>query len=608
MKRNHRYLSIVLSAVVGLSAAACISDDAFLTEQPKALLTVENAFDAPEQILNTLLTGYNEFNDFYIGGMMGYSYANGTDLIDQKFNIGQTGHMSNFEAAWSTTSSMPKDLWDKFYRVISYSNLALDQVDNVSWESESDRKRIVAEAYFLRGLSYMRLGELFGGVPLQTEYSENPRFDYDRASRTETYDLAIDDLLRAYEGLPAQTGADRGRAGKGAAATYLAEAYLARGVEKGDDKSDYSEAAKYAQACIDLHPLMKGRFGVRAPGATGSNYGVPNEYLEGNVFTDLFSGENVRSVANTEAVWVIMTPLNYEQRSEYGGSIPSTIGTTPAIQDFRWAPAYQEEGAAAGPWKAYSAKYGGAMGPAFQGGIGWACTTPTDYAAVTLWDAEHNNNSTADYRYIEDVSVQTKYLCCDENHSLYEQKVGWDEIDHSTPEMAGNYYPIFYKETPFSKWDFDENQPAGWFGNFTDYYRSRYAIRSVEAWFLLAEAKLRSGDTAGATDAVNEVRTRSHANPFSTITLDIILDERGREMLYEEFRWATLLRLKPAEWKQRLYDHGMYCARPGATIYPEIRRWAEYTKNIPWDLFPIPQTYIDLNNGSEGMPQNEGWT
>ena len=92
------------------------------------------------------------------------------------------------------------------------------------------------------------------------------------------------------------------------------------------------------------------------------------------------------------------------------------------------------------------------------------------------------------------------------------------------------------------------------------FYRSRYAARSAEAYFLLAEALLRSGDTAGATAALNEVRARAHANPFDTVTIDTILDERGRELLYEEFRWATFLRMKPEEWKKRIYDHGMYSA------------------------------------------------
>lgn len=120
----------------------------------------------------------------------------------------------------------------------------------------------------------------------------------------------------------------------------------------------------------------------------------------------------------------------------------------------------------------------------------------------------------------------------------------------------------------------------------------------------------RGGDVAGATAAVNAVRARAEAEPFATVDIDKILDERGRELLYEEFRWATFLRMKPAEWKKRIYDHGMYSARtsaPASELYPNTRRWAEDTGEIKFNLFPIPQTYIDLNTGSDGLYQNEGW-
>ena len=106
---------------------------------------------------------------------------------------------------------------------------------------------------------------------------------------------------------------------------------------------------------------------------------------------------------------------------------------------------------------------------------------------------------------------------------------------------------------------------------------------------------------------MNAVRERAQAIPFSTVDIQTILDERGRELLYEEFRWATFLRMKPAEWKERIYNYSMYAARPTATdLYPNGRRWAEDNKEIAFNLWPIPQTYIDLNTGSV-LPQNDGW-
>ena len=615
----------ILGAILGcMAAVSCISDKDFLEEKPKDKLTIANAYNTSDQVLNTLLTGYFEFEELYFPGSMGqglcYNTVTGTDMVDNKYQLGAAQHMSNFTAAWSATSTLPKSLWDKFYKVISYANLAVSKLDAVSWPSDAAKKRIEGEAYFLRGLSYLRLAELFGGVPIIPEYTETPNYAYTRNTRVETYDFAILDLKNAYEMLPWDLGGEYGRAGKGAAGMYLAEALLGRGVADNDNKTDFDNAAKYAQEVISHHPMMTSRFGVRNIGATGSHYGIPNEDPDGNVITDLFVAQNIISATNSEAIWVMVSAPDSATFAANGGEFfnptpggrrCNTLGLSPALQDYLWADEYKVDGAAAGPWQSFSAKYGGEMSPATHGGTGWAQSTPTWYASYTMWDDAHNNNSLGvDLRYIEDVTVKTEFLCCDEKHPLYEQKVGWNHIKRDTPELCGIYFPIWYKETPFDLWDYDPADPGfSWFGKYINFYRSKYAARTPEVYFLLAEAKLRGGDAAGAKDAINAVRARANAKPFDSVTIDTILDERGRELLYEEFRWATFLRMKPAEWKKRIYDHSMYAARSTASaaeLYPNARRWAEDTGEIKFDLFPIPQTYIDLNTGAE-LTQNEGW-
>ena len=610
MKSYKFFLGILGVALIGSMSVSCVSDKEFLTEKPKGQLTVNNAYNSSSQVVNTLLTGYYEYEELFFPGEFGqgicYNTSAGTDMTDNKYQLGASQHMSNFSAAWSSTTGLPKSLWDKFYKIISYANLANSQMDNVTWDNEAQKTRTVGEAAFLRGISYLRLGELFGAVPLVLEYSETPNYAFNRDPRKDVYDTAINDLKTAYTNLPESV--EYGRAGKSVAAMYLAEALLAQGVETNNNAL-FTEAAKYAQEVVSKHPLMTERFGVRAPGATGSRNGIANEYLEGNVYSDLFVADNIISSQNTEALWIMVCAPNYAEWSTNGGRRNNTLGLTPALQDYEWAPEYKTAGAADGPWKSFSAKYGGALSPASHGGTGWAQTTPTWYASYTMWDAEHNNNSTQDLRYQEDVTVQTEFLCCDDKHPLYEQKVGWNHINRSTPELSGIFFPIYYKETPFSEWDYDmTSKPMfGWMGTFVNFYRSRYAARSAEAYFLLAEAKLRSGDAAGAAEALNVVRSRAKANPIANVTIDTILDERARELVYEEFRWATFLRMKPEEWKPRIYNYGMYSARPGAEVYPNIRRWSEDPSDLKFNLLPIPQTYIDLNTGSDGMTQNEGW-
>ena len=227
-----------------------------------------------------------------------------------------------------------------------------------------------------------------------------------------------------------------------------------------------------------------------------------------------------------------------------------------------------------------------------------------------MWGADYNGNKPEeahDLRFVEDVTATCRYIVLDDTHSMYEQKVGWDETDHSADKKASTWGPIFYKETCFSKWDYDPEQPSVKDGFFVYDYRNKYAARSAEAWLLLAEARLRGGNAAGALEALNTVRARAEAKPFTSIDMDVVLDERARELLFEDFRWATFLRMKPEEWKHRIYDHGTYSARGDAKVFPEIKRWAVFKGEIEWNLWPIPQKYIDINNQSDGMPQNEGF-
>ncbi|MBR6211555.1 MAG: RagB/SusD family nutrient uptake outer membrane protein [Bacteroidales bacterium] len=591
--------------------SGCLSDKEFLTEQVRDRVTTLNAFETSDQVLNTIFTGYYDMSEMYFpnGSGMGIRFTKtaGTDIFDGKYQLGAGSHMSNIKGAWSTDKSVPKNFWDAFYKIISYSNLAISQLDNVSWTSNELKARVEAEALFLRGVCYLRLAELYGGVPLVLEYSEVPDFGYTRATRVETYNTAINDLKAAYNTLPSTLAQNEsGRASKWAAAFYLSEAYLALGVEENDNKTDFDNSAKYAQEVLTNRPLMTERFGVRLPGATGENFGIPNADPTGTVYKDLFVSANVIRPENTEAIWIMESAPDYASYAMNKGRRFETYGLSPSLKSRKWRKEYEEPGAGPGPWATVSAKYGGKLYPAFNGGTGWAQYCPTSWACYYNWEGDGNNNTDYDMRYDEDVTVRTKFICTDPNHSLYEQKCGWEETDSTDPNRATTIFPIFYKETPLDAWDYDMQQPTQQ-GPFVFFYRHQYAARSAEAALLLAEAKYRGGDTAGAIQALNIVRNRAKATPFTTISIDIILDERARELLYEEFRWATFLRMKPSEWKHRIYDYGMYSARADAPSGWEYRRWPDFTGEIEWNLWPIPQTYIDLNSESDGMPQNPGW-
>ncbi|HLA52390.1 MAG TPA: RagB/SusD family nutrient uptake outer membrane protein, partial [Flavitalea sp.] len=76
-------------------------------------------------------------------------------------------------------------------------------------------------------------------------------------------------------------------------------------------------------------------------------------------------------------------------------------------------------------------------------------------------------------------------------------------------------------------------------------------FRYADVLLMIAEAKARSGDDAGALTMVNDLRTARGAAPMASLTLvnesnvndpNTLLSERGREMYWESWRRQDLIR------------------------------------------------------------------
>ncbi len=99
-------------------------------------------------------------------------------------------------------------------------------------------------------------------------------------------------------------------------------------------------------------------------------------------------------------------------------------------------------------------------------------------------------------------------------------------------------------------------------------------IRMGDVYLMLAEAKLRKGDNAGALADVNALReARNHPRSLTEIDLDILFDERGFELYWELIRRTDMIRFGKFE-----------------------DSWTSKTSSDPLRrTFLIPQTAIDAN-------------
>jgi hypothetical protein len=116
-------------------------------------------------------------------------------------------------------------------------------------------------------------------------------------------------------------------------------------------------------------------------------------------------------------------------------------------------------------------------------------------------------------------------------------------------------------------------------------------MRLAETYLLRAEAYFRKGDLEQAAADINVLRSRANASLIGpeAVSIDFILDERARELIIEEQRRRTLVRMGV------LYDRvRRYNPSSATTIQPHHELW------------PIPQHVIDSNTGAI-LEQNPGY-
>jgi hypothetical protein len=107
-------------------------------------------------------------------------------------------------------------------------------------------------------------------------------------------------------------------------------------------------------------------------------------------------------------------------------------------------------------------------------------------------------------------------------------------------------------------------------------------FRYADVLLMKAEALLRTGKNAEALDIVNDIRAARGASALGSLTLDNLLDERGREMYWEGWRREDLIRF-------------------GKYLQPWQEKPSDDPKNI---LFPIPNNQLAVN---PNLVQNPGY-
>lgn len=594
MKTFNSNISIGLLALSSLFTGC--DDAAFLTEKPDTFYTIENVFTTSSQVKQVVTSCYEQVRFIYCPSDVTYFSPvhlymadNGTDMFDVP-TIRLSQRMNDY-SIMSSQSDVYYRVYTVFYELINRANTALAaaELSHIVWSSEEEKAQTVAEARFFRAFAYRNLGELFGGVPLVVGMTTEPRYDYKRTSRLETYQFAIDEMEDCLS-LP-ETTSEAGRIVRAAVQHNLCQLYIDKGVmleaEGGNAAAAYQTAVKYANEVIDsgLYHLMDNRFGTRMnedpvfyyattvqEQTPEHSYAKAGVELKGNVFWDLFQeGNQDYQNGNTEAIWVAQMDYTlYKQES------PRSCMVHPC----NYGPVFRDQG---------GNYVKGTLEDA--GGMGCCGVMPTLYTRDLIYSGKWEN----DLRNSEAV-FRRKLVGNVPGTEYYGKIVPWSLLHREDASGKGDdaavtqLYPISCKigTDKFTGLESGEDRSR--------LFRDDYLIRLPETILLRAEAKMRLGDNGGAASDINLLRARAQCSYLVTaadVDLDLILDERARELVYEESRWNTLLRMGGTVAIDRIKKYA-YWDYPRTTL----------TKNF--DTWPIPQSVIDTNKDVK-LEQNPGW-
>lgn len=134
-----------------------------------------------------------------------------------------------------------------YYEGVSRSNQVLENVPKITMDAAL-KTRVLGQAYFLRGLYFYHLVNMFGNVALPVStadiYSKQHTIAEGWAQVKSDFKMAASMLPTTYTGITGVDAGQAGRATKGAALGFLGKAYLFNG--------SFDSAAIYLKQVIDM--------------------------------------------------------------------------------------------------------------------------------------------------------------------------------------------------------------------------------------------------------------------------------------------------------------------------------------------------------------------
>jgi len=224
--------NIILYIFILFSFFGC---EKFLEEEPRAIIAPETFFASDNDARQAIQGTYAILKNNSIYGQVGldHFYDNGADIIEPNRAANFVQPIGNYTlnealADVSVQKMSVSDTWKDLYRVVFNANFIIDRVTDNEAILEEVRTEVIAEATFLRAMSYWHITNLWGAAPYYTEaLSLDEVRVLGRTDEATILNGVIADLQFAQSILPSVYSDDqRGRATRWAAAIIEAKIYM----------------------------------------------------------------------------------------------------------------------------------------------------------------------------------------------------------------------------------------------------------------------------------------------------------------------------------------------------------------------------------------------
>lgn len=226
MKKNNIHSLLLLIVLLGTACKKAINlvpdDQIAATQYYKTPLDIDNALIGAYGNLREIYNNFYKLAEYPSDNTRTYAESESDSGPFDKFN-------------WLTNNNVIADNYRTGYKTIAAANIVLDRVEGVTYTDANQKKRVIAEAKFLRALMYFNLVRYFGDVPLVLKEltTEAEALAFTRTPVAQVYGQIEKDLTEAAPDLLATTltaagapTANAGRATTGAAKSLLGKVYL----------------------------------------------------------------------------------------------------------------------------------------------------------------------------------------------------------------------------------------------------------------------------------------------------------------------------------------------------------------------------------------------